>query len=189
MDAANLFKKDQEEADKRKNYTPYLDAFRENWQKNHPNYKLRDILSLVIIFGLFLTIPLTVFVANQVRDNRSRASSGPVAVFEENFKKLDLKFAAKEQTLTLIKKVEDDTLPQPEIDKKDGKNIKALTFEVVQTSKTGQPVHTSSQDVTIKVNNKGEASAQDVYFSVQVLDEPGTVTISLSGKKLLGVGI
>ena len=159
------------------------------WIKVKPPYKTQDLFTIAITFFISLTIPITVFVANQVRDHRGQAASGQIAVFEENFKKLDLKFAAKEQKLTLIKKVDDDTLPQPEIDKKGEKNLKALTFEVKQTNKIGQPIFSSSQDVIVEVNGKGEALGKDVYFSVQVPDEQSTVTVILAGKKLLEVGI
>lgn len=186
MNAANLFKKQISEDTlnviSKKSPINYRSVFK-------PPYKSQHLFTVIITLFLFLTIPLTVFVANQVRDDRSKAASGPAMLFEENFKKLDLKFAAKEQKLTLVNKVEDDTLPQPEIDKKEGISSKVVTFEVEQTNKIGQPIFNSSQDVTVKVNDKGQASAQDVYFSVQVQDEPGTVKIKLSDKKLLEVGI
>lgn len=159
------------------------------WAILKPPYKTLDLFTIGITLFLLITIPVTVLVANQVRDNRSKAASGPSAFFEDNFKKLNLKFVAKTQTLTLVNQVEDDTLPQPEVDKKDGKNTKIITFDIAQINKLSQPVFKTSRAVTIPVNDKGEALTADVYFSVQVQDVVGTATISLSGKKLLGVGI
>ena len=186
MNAADLFKNSTSDLKPHKILKRTANNY---WTILKPPYKIQDFFTIGITFFLFLTIPLTVFVANQVRDNRSQAASGPIAVFEENFKKLDLKFAAKEQKLTLINKSEDDTLPRPEIDKKDGKNLKVVAFEVEQTNKIGQPIYTTSQEITIQVNDKGEAISQDIYFSIQVQDEPSTVKVKLSDKKLLEVGI
>lgn len=110
---------------------------------------------------------------NQVRDNRGQAASGPIVLFEENFKKLDLKFTAKEQKLTLIKKVEDDTLPQPEIDKTEGRNIKVITFEVV--AEVGTNSFTDST-VSAGVTYSYVVSAVDQDDNVSADSSPLSVT-------------
>lgn len=47
----------------------------------------KNLLPLLFAFLIFLSVPLTVFVALNVRDNRSKAETVPYAVLEPGLKK------------------------------------------------------------------------------------------------------
>lgn len=149
----------------------------------------KDFFVLLSTVFIFASIPLTIFVALNIRDNRSRAQEVPYFVLEEPLKKLDLTYESKSEKLVLKSKTTESKLPRKS-EKKLGKaDTKVLAIKVEQLNQFGSPIQNFVHEVQVTVNNKGEIQNKGFDFSVELPDKPGKAIFSLGEKKLLEVGL
>ena len=156
--------------------------------KNFPKQG-KDLLVLLTTVFIFASIPLTIFVALNIRDSRSRAQEVPYYVLEEPLKKLNLTYESKSEKLVLRNKTTESRLPK-KAEKKLGKgDSRVLAIKVEQLNQFGSPIQNFVHELQVTVNNKGEIQHKGFDFSVELPDKPGKAIFSLGDKKLLEVGL
>lgn len=147
----------------------------------------KNLLPLLFAFLIFLSVPLTVFVALNVRDNRSKAETVPYAVLEPGLKKIDLTFSPDNEKLSLKGKTKESRQPRKENPKKEKADTKVLSIKVEQFNEFDKSIYNFVQDVEVAVDKNGNFQKKDVNFSVDIPDKPGKTVFSLGDKVLLEV--
>ncbi len=185
MNAADLFQseiKKEGQEDKIKYNTEFLAKFRRP-------VKSRNLLLILATLFIFITIPLTVFVSLTLRDYRDRAQFNLNIPVLDTFRKVDLAYIPKNNTLMIVANSIAASVPKKPKKSKATPATGVVTLQVNQLNKWGKPIYTFNQDVEIQVNSKGQPLNQTYPVTVELVNQSGRVQFSLGGKTLLEVGL